>query len=488
MNTLKLVEDFLCFEKENNLFECEVYGIKIWGFVRHMYYTALKTYKSGIEIPLQSNFKKRPIGALYNSIKFCRLFTSQPDVDVLFMSHPRRVKQYDGKYYCLYTDYLNEIIQKKYKTCFIEEPYWHEYIGTKDAHYTPTPSNNIFYVDKYEMWYLIKKFIFCRFFHKKYKVLKEVLTQINDKFTRKFCISLNSFEDLILDWALYPILMLKIYGKLLEKLSPKVIIAFYSPSPFRNTLVYSANIKKIPVIEMQHGTYMTENLFYKFYEPGKYTPLPDYVFTFSDKLFDKRLFAFKEKNKHIIPTGYIFLDSKVREYKNIQKAQDKKYILIISQGSLNEELRHFTRKLADLIKGKDAWHILYKKHPYEKDADYSDLKHKKITTIGNNEHDICYYLAKAYCQVGAYSTALYEGICFKLPTFIISNLYCADDVCNLLQGEKGVYTVESAAQVYDILFNKTVKKPNKNLINKLWFPVNHERIIKTVTKIIKNNQ
>lgn len=486
MNKLKLVTDFLEFEKDNNLFDWTVCDIKMWGFVRHMYYTALKTAKTGLDIPLQSKSKKRSYIAFIKSLKYVFGHKYPHKTDILFMSHPRRIKQPDGKYYCIYTDYLNNIVSNKYSTTFIEEPYWHEYIGIKDAHYSPIPAESVLYTDREELLYFIKKSIFKCIHPKKFKHIKTELMHISNLFENRFEMELGSFNELLFDWMLYPILMMRTYDKVLNRISPKIIIAFYSPSPFRNTMVYLANSKNIPVVEMQHGVYGTENIFYKFAMPLKYSPLPDYIFTLGKRLFDTRFFVFSDVDNHVIPTGSLCLNKKL-EMTKYDKGNTKN-ILIISQGNLNKEFRKFTKELADLIKDEKDWNILYKKHPYETSADYKDLKHSKITVIENNDHDIFYYMTLSCCQIGAYSTAIYEGVALGLPTFILSDLYCADDTFDILRDIDGVYNVKNANDVYERLFNTNIRKPNKKSINNIWTPVNPTNILENISNIINNQR
>lgn len=478
------MKSFLKFEHDNNLFLLEIDGIKIWGFLRYWFHYVLSCENSGISVPMQgnkrNNFLINLIKAVWYSIKSTRIKKS----DILYIDHPRRVKQEDGNYYCLYTDFIKKELEKDFSGLTLEEPFWVEYVGSKTAHYTPIPYKSIFYTDLFDIKFIIKKFFIKLFKTQKYRKTKTLLTEVFDKFNHHYKLNMKPEETLVFDWVLYLLTMFPEYTKLFDKIKPKMIIEFRCSSMFRNIMTYIANERNIPVIDMQHGVYSIENMFYKFYLTGKYIPLPDYVFTLSKSFFDEHYLPFLVPKQHIIPAGYLFLEHKKKQYERYKTKPKIKNILIVSQGSLNKEIRKFAVSLANKIKPSDNMHIVYKKHPYEKDASYNDLKHKNITVISDNKKDVYYYFSKAYCQVGVYSTAIYEGIRFKLPTFILKNLYCADQTKKILGVDKGVFYVLNADDVYSILKHKKLPIPSHKLQNKLWYKADVLKIKKQINKIL----
>ena len=479
------VKSFLKFEHDNNLFSLEIDGIRIWGFLRYWFHYVLSCENSGISVPMQgnkrNNFLINLIKAVWYSIKSTRIKKS----DILYIDHPRRVKQEDGNYYCLYTDFIKKELEDDFSGITLEEPFWVEYIGSRTSHYTPVSYKNIFYTDLFDIKFIVKKSFIKLFKTKKYRETKKVLDYIFKKFNRFYGLEIKPENTLAFDWVLYLLVMFPGYTKLFDTINPKMIIEFRCSSMFRNIMTYIANERNIPVIEMQHGVYSIENMFYKFYLTGKYTPLPDYVFTLSKGFFDEHYLPFLVPKQHIIPAGYLFLEHKKKQYKRYKTKPKIKNILIVSQGSLNKEIRKFAVSLANKIKPSDNMHIVYKKHPYEKDATYNDLKHKNITVISDNKKDIYYYFSKAYCQVGVYSTAIYEGISFKLPTFILKNLYCADQTRKILGTDKGVFYISDADEVYEILRHKHIPITSRNLQNKLWHKADVSKIKQKIKEILR---
>lgn len=483
-----LLIHFLDFEDQNKLFDIELNGIKIWGFIRCWVYTFLVTAAKNIDLPVKSNMKntvwKNALKSIFYFIKSTRIKQS----DILIIPHPRRVKQDDNKYYCLYTDFLKEHLEKHYSTIALEEPYWAEYIGSKTSHFYPVPYNNIFYTDIYEIDFLIKKFFTKSFNRKQFTDSLDIIEKLLEKIDIFFNTPIRAYKDILLDLVLYVILMLKKYERIFNKVNPKVLIEFYCPGVFRNIMTYIANSRDIPVIEMQHGVYATENIFYKFKRKAVYTPLPNYVFAFGDALFDKMFLPFTDIQSHVFNVGYIFLDKKLEEYtKNVNSNPRTTNILIISQGTLNRELRLFTKELAALITPDDDIHIIYKKHPYEKEVNYSDLSHKNITVVGNNSKDVYFYLSQATCQVGVYSTVLYEGLRFGLPTFVVKDLYGATQTQQILGNTDGVFYIKSPKDVYNFIKNNKKSSFNRRTDN-IWAKVNIVDILEKIDTIMTTSQ
>lgn len=488
INSKNLVESFLDFEYQNQLFDLELNGIKIWGFIRCWVYTFLTTSCSKIDLPVKSMMRNNFYSNALKAIFYYARSTKIKKADILFIPHPRRIKQPDDKYYCIYTDFIKKALGNHYSTIALEEPYWAEYIGSKTAHFRPIPYNDLFYTDLFDITFIVKKFFVKKFRKPIFIHASNMLDDLLNKLDKFFGISISSYHAILLDLLLYITIMFKKYERIFNRIAPNLLIEFYCPGTFRNIMTYIANERNIPVIEMQHVVYATENLFYKFKYKGNYTPLPNYIFTFGDALFDQKFLPFKHVSQHVIPTGYIFLDNKLVEYQDKLTTNKKKsQILIVSQGTLNKELRKFAKDLADLLQPDDDFQIIYKKHPYEKEADYSDLQHPNITVVGTNDKDIYFYLSNAMCQVGVYSTVLYEGLRFGIPTFIIDNLYGAEQTRAILGTRNGVHYIQKPNELYKTIKSSKLIQP-RNIHKEIWTPVNIDDILTTVDQIISKSQ
>ena len=109
-------------------------------------------------------------------------------------------------------------------------------------------------------------------------------------------------------------------------------------------------------------------------------------------------------------------------YKNIPKIKNQ--ILFISQGVIGEYLSNFA---FDLFKKLDEnYTFIYKLHPGEYETwreNYPVLskliKYDNFKLIDNNEIPLYKLFAESEFQVGAFSTAIYEGLSFNCKTFIL---------------------------------------------------------------------
>src|SRR5699024_9522570 len=93
----------------------------------------------------------------------------------------------------------------------------------------------------------------------------------------------------------------------------------------------------------------------------------------------------------------------------------------ISQGNIGKHLSDVANMLSKEI-DQNSFEIIYKLHPGEYDTwkdDYPWLLKSNIKVIDNSLHDMHYYFSFANIQIGVNSTALFEGIAYNLPTFIL---------------------------------------------------------------------
>lgn len=187
INSKNLVESFLDFEHQNQLFDLELNGIKIWGFIRCWMYTFLTTSCSKIDLPVKSTmrnyFYSNTLKAIFYYVRSAKI----KKADIMFIPHPRRIKQPDDKYYCIYTDFIKKALGNHYSTIALEEPYWAEYIGSKTAHFRPTPYDDLFYTDLFDITFIFKKFFIKKFRKSIYtrasNMLDDLINKIDDILT-----------------------------------------------------------------------------------------------------------------------------------------------------------------------------------------------------------------------------------------------------------------------------------------------------------------
>ena len=91
------------------------------------------------------------------------------------------------------------------------------------------------------------------------------------------------------------------------------------------------------------------------------------------------------------------------------------------------------------------------------------------------------------CQVGVYSTVLYEGLRFGIPTFIIDNLYGAEQTRAILGTRNGVHYIQKPNELYKTIKSSKLIQP-RNIHKEIWTPVNIDDILTTVDQIISKSQ
>lgn len=478
----KLFNKLLQYETKHKLFDIEFKDIKIWEILRTYVYIEIEQIHNNLQplFPQKKINKKRKIS--FKTIKNGLSFFSTKNKDYIFLNNPRRVKQKDGLYYCIYTDLLIDLLKKDNKCITLEDPFWALNKSSEISHFEPVKTEDIIYLDVIEYLFNIRKYIFKTINKKQYKQLNILLKSIKDDLEKEFNCNLSNIFKLAEEKILYLILMHKTYLKALKRINPKAILEFYDAFPSKVLTNKVAKELNIPIIEIQHGIVTEENpIFLKYSNlKRKYDCMPDYVLSYGKKLLNKNHMPINKENIYYI--GSLFLEYKKNEYKN--NNSNKKNILFISQSNLGKYISEYASKLADLLKDQPEYQIIYKMHPYEIGTDYECLNKPNITIINNREKDLYYYQSISVAQVGIYSTGIYEGLNFNLKTFIINNNFGTEEIKAILKNDKNVYYIDDISEIINILNNSKNIKVNKN---KYWSEVDKKNIKKIIYKISKNN-
>lgn len=477
--TKNLFEDFLTFEEKENLFDIKYDDFKIWEIARGYIYIEIQMIKNNLQ-PLfptkkdSQNSKKISFNFFFNSFKFFFL----KNIDYVFLNNPRRVKQADGKFYCIYTDLLIDLLKKEYSCVTLEDPYWSLSPTSSVSHFQPIKTENICFLDGIEYIYRFKKYIFKTFCKSKYHQLHLLLLKLEKKIEHEFNCELASIFKVVEDKILYMILTKKIYRKFIKRIKPKAIFEFYDIFPSKIVINKIAKELNIPIIELQHGIVTEKNPIFLKYSNyiRKYDCLPDYVFSYGKKLLNTNYMPINKKNIYYI--GSLFLDKKINEYKNLKPK--KKNILFISQSNLGDYLSKCASILSDLLKDDKNYQIIYKMHPYEIGNEYACLNKENITVINNRDKDLYYYQSISWAQVGVYSTGLYEGLNFGLKTFILSNCYGFSEIKDIVKEDNNIFYVKNSNEIFNILTKE--QKLIKNS-NHYWHKVDCDEILKIINNI-----
>ena len=479
IDVLKILE----FEKKYKVKERNILGLNYW------YCRRTKTLNDIIAI---ANNQQMMVDE--EKIKKVRILSNKnhinkkdKNIDILLITDARRIKQ-ENKYESIYTDEIERIVSNKYKCLTLEEPSWTSYVHMKDSHFYNCTTKNIKYVDNYELIAVIKNRLFKILAHRKMKIINEEINNLLLDMREFFGLSFEIIKDNFIDHIIYFLTMKRTYSKIIEKINPKCICFFYRDFPFKTLILMIAKEKNIPTIEMQHGSYVEDEPIEKKGDcKEEWKNIPDYLFSFGKFQTCKDNLVYKDNQIKYI--GNLFLEKKTKEKQenSTEFENNIKYILIISQSSMGEYISSFASKLSEILENTN-YKIIYKFHPNESGRNYSNLNKDRIIQIKDNSEEIYKYQRISYCQIGISSTAIFEGISFQLPTFILKNPEEFSGIEKTLKKFKqGIYFVNNEEDVKSILKNKLVK-PNKSDIEMLWESNSKENFIKEISNIIEGRK
>ena len=483
---MSVFDSFLRYEKENKLYDKEVFNFKYWEYVRFVIYTEVKIKVEQLsELIAVPNLTWKNYRFNLKELNKYLGLSKVKNCDLLFISHPRRINQ-NGKYQNIYTDEVEKYLSNKYTCLTFEEPCWNSYVSSERGHLFPISTENIRYTDVLELFYLFKKKIYKFFNKNKMQLIEKEVIDILQDLNNEFNVDIMYLKDRTINSIIYGLLMKKKYFKILKKVNPKAVLINYWPTDFKTLVMDICNDLKIPTIELQHGTITFDDpIEHKCYDNNVCKNVSDYFFSFSKVHTD--ISYLTTKSECLKEVGYPFLEKKVKEeYKlPIGLKKSKKYILIISQTIIGQEMSEFASGLSDLLMNNDEYRIIFKFHPNEVDRTYPNLDKKNIIQIKQKGEEIYKYQKFSYLQVGVYSTAIYEGLAFGIPTFILRGKSGSEESEKLLSYmKKGVYFVNNEKELYERIKDK-LDSPLKSDIDKLWKQNSLKNIEQELEKILK---
>ena len=212
-----------------------------------------------------------------------------------------------------------------------------------------------------------------------------------------------------------------LYERLLQRVDPELLVLVVSYGRGIKVLIEVAKAQEIPVVELQHGAGVI-----KPHHPGNHYPkvrasrtFPDYVLTWGKAWSQNAILPLPDER--VLPVGYPYLDERIARYENIPQRDQ---LLFISQGPVGEAL---SRLAVDCdADPRISDHLIYKLHPGEinrwREA-YPWLRDSGVTVIDGESPTLYELFAQSRAQVGVGSTAVYEGLCFGLETYVYDNYY-----------------------------------------------------------------
>ena len=478
---MELIDKFIKFEYEEDLFNKGIQGVKFWHYIRFSIYEEILKQKNYLGQAHSGLNDKKFITKVWYKLKQIPNFILKNPLyglkqrNILVLNCARRIR--NGRdYNDIYTDDILKNVNRTYYV--LEEPYL-------EKHFKPIRTENIRYLD-YIHFIVSVKIKFFKFINTKYGNLCE--TDINELYlllnniNNIFNVNIDNnrvfkeIKNLILVYKLSK----KYYEKILDRIKPKVIIEECSYGFSRLLINEIAKIMAIPTIELQHGVMGKYHIAYNFYSKKKLETFPDYIFLFGE--YWKKNTRFPLESDRLIVTGFPYFEKKTMKVRQICKNNKKNIFLFVSD--ISKELSQMAIKLDNLIDHK-KYKIIYKLHPKEYDRwekKYQWLKYSNIEVIDNDDKDIYYYFSISTFQIGVSSTAIFEGLGFNLKTFIYKK--SCYEYTEYLYKNNFAQLVSSAEEVIKHLNNNQKVLEDKNIF---WKSNSLKNIINNINNIYDRN-
>lgn len=405
----EIMEKFLKFEVENNLFNKDINGIKYWIYIRNYIFTLIiikKTNKVDIETMVKKLDIKLLIMFIYSSLFCTKSKIENYNYDLgIFVSAIKKEKSEYGYSIPIIDSWLDDFDNSD---IVFERP--NVNINKKSSLH-----NNFYYTSRIDLKRIIR-YSFKKIFSNKYK---KYVDDYLDKLDNLYNVTLD--RKVIYNRLEYIISSVQVaekeYRKLLTKYRLKVLLTVCGYDLSSMIITKVAHSLGVKVIELQHGI-MDHQIAYNYLNSNfENECLPDKIFVFGKCWKDNVNFPDREERIKIV--GYPYLDS------SFNKQKVKKYdkcVLFIS-GFHTKLFIDLAVNLKKIL--PDDYKILYKLHPSESKG-WKDLypilwenqKLGEISVIDNESKPLYYFFAKSTYQVGTGSLAIYEGLKFNLKTFI----------------------------------------------------------------------
>lgn len=397
-------ETFETIETELDLFSLTVDDIPIWERVRFNVFREITRQRghgqahTRIDSDLSDHL--RGIGLwLRNAIYRNPYFAGEHDV--LFFGHNRRKLEADGYWWDIYCDPVHEEGDLDY--VHFESP-------RRLTHKTPAKTENLRYLELLDFTGTLQRKLGLR----KPDIPEVVVDRLKEA---EAAIKKELDADVDLVSKVRKKLhvrktTLPLYELLLEWTDPELVVVVVAYG--RETLIEACKRKGIPVVELQHGVIYDYHYGYSFPKGETKYAFPDYLLTFGDFWNENVRFPIPDDN--VIPVGYPYLEDRLNAYDDVERSEQ---LLFISQGTIGAELSRFALEVHN--DDRVNHEIVYKLHPGEYDRwedEYPWLAKSDVRVVDESTPPLYRLFAESTAQVGVGSTALYEGLCFDLETFV----------------------------------------------------------------------
>lgn len=212
---------------------------------------------------------------------------------------------------------------------------------------------------------------------------------------------------LVTDFVFYDSAAASAYDQLLERIRPSkiLVVCHYG----RASLIRQAQLRSIPIEEIQHGTITRYHLGYSFpdwqigdpsipYFPTRFLSWGRYWTASTPFPLPEECFKY---------TGFESIRHRLSSYRVQPGRQNHQQILVLSQAALSGPFQDQVYKLAN---GHPQYHFIFKCHPAEDDTKVEARFANLPNVVVEKNGDLYSLMQSSRYIAGAFSTAVFEAI------------------------------------------------------------------------------
>lgn len=470
MRTIR-VKRFNDIEKNLKLFEKKYENFNYWIVIRYSIYQSIINFGEKEQVSEKRSIKILPYifkNIIYSHLKFKLKKIKKKDIIILATERYMKAIPDGEDNIEIYTSFLSDYYKEASETFVIPKSVF--------------AKNNMLPKDSKWLYFLINNAkmnarIMKMNKRNHYNICKKIKMDIEpaiEVINREFYsnLSCDNIVNEIVTYFYEYCYIKKSFGKIVDKINPKIIVEVCYYDRFNIYINKVSQEKGVNIIELQHGVMGGNHIAYNI-DNSNLLGFPDYIMLFSEFWKNTHL---PLKNENIIVTGFPMLDESVKYY-DIKKKCERNNILFISQWTIGESLYRFASQLSK-DERFNGYNIYYKLHPHEKKENYKNIDRIKI--VDSSELSLYNIFAICGIQIGAYSTALYEGLAFNLDTYIVFDLDDdkeMEDVCNSGYCEY-IYDID------DLVMKIKNNKEKQNSYDEFWKSDAKNNIIDNIESIL----
>jgi hypothetical protein len=202
--------------------------------------------------------------------------------------------------------------------------------------------------------------------------------------------------------------------RLLDRVRPELVINVVHYNWTALALTARAHRRGIPVVELQHGTVSPEHIAYNVGCRQVSPTTPDYFLSFGE-FWSEMVRGLGLPEERVPAIGFSWLENRIAA----APRAPSKTLLVLSQRSIGVALSRLAVDVAKRL-APQGWRVIYRLHPGEI-ADHGErlpwLQGAPLE-VSTGKLDLYRQFGEVGAQLGVYSTALFEGVAFSLPTLI----------------------------------------------------------------------